>query len=222
MTTAANAAFVETLDSALPQTQCTRCGYPCCRAYAEALAHGQADINQCPPGGDVTVRALAKMLGVAPKPIDPKFGAHRPRRRALIDEGRCIGCRKCIDACPVDAIVGTHKWMHTVIAAQCSGCELCLPPCPVDCIDMVPIAMTARGGIWPEYTDQEVKDWRARTLARLGRLARRSERPKTGAASNRRDHAGSRETPSPNQIRAEIAVARERVRHKRGGSIFSK
>lgn len=222
MTTSSDTALAQKLDSALPQTQCTRCGYPNCQAYAQALARGAAEINQCPPGGDTTIRALANLLGVAPKPLDPKFGAHEPRRRAAIDETRCIGCRKCLDVCPVDAIVGAHKWMHTVIAAQCSGCELCLPPCPVDCIDMVPVPAAAPGQTWPEYADDEVANWRMRTRARRERLARRSERPKTRVASNRLRFGGLREAPSPNQIRAEIAAAVERVARKRSNSLFTK
>ncbi len=130
---------VEQIDARLPQTQCSQCGYPRCRAYAEAIERGEADINQCPPGNEVTIQALATLLHILPKPLDPRFGTHRPRARAVIDESLCIGCRKCIDACPVDAILGARKLMHTVIAHECSGCELCLPPCPVNCIALVPV-----------------------------------------------------------------------------------
>ena len=126
------------IDAWLPQTQCTQCGYPRCRAYAEAVAVGTAGINQCPPGGEVTIAALAKLLNAPPEPLDPCFGIHKPRARAVIDEAVCIGCRKCLDVCPVDAILGARKLMHTVIADECTGCELCLPPCPVDCIAMQP------------------------------------------------------------------------------------
>jgi len=126
------------IDAWLPQTQCTQCGYPRCRAYAEAVARGEAGINQCPPGGEVTLVALAGLLGTSPEPLDPRFGVHKPRTRAVIDENTCIGCRKCLDVCPVDAILGARKLMHTVIAGECNGCELCLPPCPVDCIVMQP------------------------------------------------------------------------------------
>ena len=128
------------IDALLPQTQCARCGYAGCRPYAEAVAKGEADIDQCPPGGDEGVAKLAALLQRAAKPLDPARGAYRPPQVALIDEALCIGCVKCIDACPVDAIVGASKQMHTVIAAWCTGCELCIPPCPVDCISLVPAA----------------------------------------------------------------------------------
>jgi electron transport complex protein RnfB len=132
--------LVERIDALLPQTQCTRCGYPTCRAYAEAIADDRADINQCPPGGTDGVIALARLLGRDPKPLDPAHGIEEAPVVALIDEDVCIGCTKCIQACPVDAIVGAAKRMHTIIAHECTGCGLCLPPCPVDCIALVPIA----------------------------------------------------------------------------------
>ncbi len=128
------------IDALLPQTQCTKCGYDGCRPYAEAIASGAADINQCPPGGDEGVARLARLLGRAPLPLNPVNGAYRPPQVAVIDEAACIGCTKCIQACPVDAIVGASKRMHTVIASWCTGCELCLPPCPVDCIALLPVA----------------------------------------------------------------------------------
>ena len=131
--------LIDEIDALLPQTQCGRCTFAGCRPYATALANGEADINQCPPGGDATAVALAKLLGREARPVDPRFGSV-PTRPAVawIDEAACIGCVKCIQACPVDAIVGASRFMHTVIAAQCTGCELCIPPCPVDCIDMRP------------------------------------------------------------------------------------
>lgn len=131
---------VERINALLPQTQCGQCNFPGCRPYAEAIARGEADINQCPPGGEAGVRALAELLGREAKPLDPAHGREQAPRVAWIDESACIGCVKCIQACPVDAIVGAPKRMHTVIAELCTGCDLCLPPCPVDCIEMRPRA----------------------------------------------------------------------------------
>ena len=130
--------LVERIDRLLSQTQCGQCGHDGCRPYAEALARGEAGIDQCPPGGDAGARALARLLGVPPRPYDRGRGEHQPGRVAAIIEADCIGCTKCIQACPVDAIAGASKLMHVVIARLCTGCELCLPPCPVDCIVMVP------------------------------------------------------------------------------------
>lgn len=131
--------LAEKIDAILPQTQCGQCGFPGCKPYAEAIAKGEADINQCPPGGEEGVRQLAELLGVEPKPLDEEHGTPKPKSVALIDEQTCIGCTLCIQACPVDAIVGAAKQMHTIVAAECTGCELCLPPCPVDCILMVEV-----------------------------------------------------------------------------------
>jgi electron transport complex protein RnfB len=131
--------LVEQIDALLPQTQCGQCRFPGCRPYAAAIAAGTADIDCCPPGGEDTVRALARLLDREPRPVDPQYGPTKPRQVALIDEDRCIGCALCLPACPVDAIVGAPRLMHTVIAAQCTGCELCLPPCPVDCIALVTV-----------------------------------------------------------------------------------
>jgi electron transport complex protein RnfB len=131
---------IERIDALLPQTQCGRCTFPGCRPYAQAIAKGEADINRCPPGGEATIQALATLLGREPRPLDPEVGPSKPRQVAWIDESRCIGCARCLPPCPVDAIVGAKRFMHTVIAAQCTGCELCLPPCPVDCIELRPAA----------------------------------------------------------------------------------
>lgn len=133
------AALADRIDAVLPQTQCGRCGYPACRPYAEAIARGAAPINRCPPGGMQGVRALARITGQPVLPLDPDCGAEAPPRVAVIDEDACIGCTKCIQACPVDAIVGASKLMHTVVPDLCTGCELCVAPCPVDCITMLPV-----------------------------------------------------------------------------------
>lgn len=130
--------LVEKIDAVLPQTQCGQCGHPGCKPYAEAIAKGEADINQCPPGGEEGIQKLADLLGVEFKPFG-EGAAPKAKSVALIDETTCIGCTLCIQACPVDAIVGAAKQMHTVIAKECTGCELCLAPCPVDCINMLPI-----------------------------------------------------------------------------------
>ncbi|MEO8365960.1 MAG: Rnf electron transport complex subunit RnfB [Pseudoxanthomonas sp.] len=129
--------LIERLDRVLPQTQCGQCGFAGCRPYAEAMASGQAQVDRCPPGGDAGARALAQILGVASLAYDRNRGRHKPVQVALIMEADCIGCTKCIQACPVDAIVGGAKHMHVVIEPLCTGCELCLPACPVDCIVMV-------------------------------------------------------------------------------------
>ena len=126
------------IDALLPQTQCRRCGFDGCRPYAEALAAGEAAINRCPPGGMPVLHALASLLGTTPLPLDPACGREEPPCVARVIEADCIGCAKCIDACPTDAIAGARKWMHAVVAADCTGCELCIPACPVDCIEVVP------------------------------------------------------------------------------------
>jgi len=138
--------LVDAIDALLPQTQCTKCGYQGCRPYAEAIARGDADINQCPPGGAAAILKLAQLLGREQKALNPANGVEKPRAAALIDESRCIGCMLCIHACPVDAIVGSPKQMHTVLTEFCTGCDLCVPPCPVDCIEMVELEALAERG----------------------------------------------------------------------------
>jgi electron transport complex protein RnfB len=140
--------LVDKIDAILPQTQCGQCGYPGCKPYATAIAGGDADINQCPPGGDEGVRKLADLLGREYKPLNAEHGVEKPKSVALIDEATCIGCTLCIQACPVDAIVGAAKQMHTIVADLCTGCELCVPPCPADCIDMVPVTETVENWRW--------------------------------------------------------------------------
>ena len=156
------------IDALLPQTQCTRCGFPTCRAYAEAIADDGADIDRCPPGGAAGIDALADLLGRASKPLDPAYGAEAPPIVAWIDEDTCIGCTKCIQACPVDAIVGAAKRMHTVVTSECTGCELCLPPCPVDCIVVVPIGLAP---LARDHVLQRASTARARFEARNRRIA---------------------------------------------------
>ncbi|MBT9612443.1 MAG: electron transport complex subunit RsxB [Burkholderiales bacterium] len=131
--------LVQKIDAILPQTQCGQCGFPGCKPYATAIAAGEADINQCPPGGEEGIQRLSELLGVEPKPLNAEHGVTKPKSVAVIDENICIGCTLCIQACPVDAILGAAKHMHTVIEAECTGCELCIPPCPVDCISMKPL-----------------------------------------------------------------------------------
>ena len=140
--------LVDKIDAILPQTQCGQCGYPGCKPYATAIAGGEADINQCPPGGDEGVRKLADLLGREYKPLNAEHGVEKPKSVAVIDEATCIGCTLCIQACPVDAIVGAAKQMHTIVTDLCTGCELCVPPCPADCIDMVPVAETVETWKW--------------------------------------------------------------------------
>jgi len=152
------------VDALLPQTQCTRCGYPDCAAYARAIVHDGAPINRCPPGGDATIASLARVTGRAAAPLDPACGVETPLAVAVVDEARCIGCTICLEVCPVDAIVGAPKRMHAVLDAWCSGCGLCVAPCPVDCIDMRPAARA--------WTDDDARLSRERHRARDARLAR--------------------------------------------------
>ena len=204
-----NDALAARLDALLPQTQCTRCGYPTCHAYAEAMAQGTSDIDRCPPGGAEGVATLARLLGCEPKPLDPAIGIEAPPVVAFIEEDICIGCTKCIQACPVDAIVGAAKRMHTIIAAECTGCELCIPPCPVDCIVIVPIADR------PLARDQVLERAaraRARFDARNARLMReRAERER------RRSSASSTGNVNPVPItRSAVleAIARGKARRQ--------
>lgn len=159
------------IDDLLPQTQCGKCGYAGCLPYARAVADGAAEINRCPPGGAQTIERLAELLGREPIPLDPACGPAPAARIARIDEAVCIGCTKCIQACPVDAIVGAGKQMHTVVAALCTGCELCVPPCPVDCIDMR-LRKGEPPGAEPRVDLAVAHAARARFRSRQARLAR--------------------------------------------------
>ncbi len=138
---------VDQINALLPQTQCGQCGHPGCKPYAEGIAGGEA-INKCPPGGQATINALADLLGVEAPSLDAEHGEEKPPRVAVIREDECIGCTRCIQACPVDAILGAAKQMHTVVADECTGCDLCIEPCPVDCIDMVPLPVTPTNWQW--------------------------------------------------------------------------
>lgn len=162
--------LAERLNDALPQTQCTRCGYPDCRRYAQAIAQGEAGINQCPPGGAEGIARLASLTGRPVIPLNPLNGVEGPRQLAVIDENWCIGCTLCIKACPVDCIVGASKVMHTVIAEQCTGCELCIPVCPVDCISLENVTGSATG--WQAWSPKWAEDSRRRYEARGSRLQR--------------------------------------------------
>jgi len=165
MTAAARGRSAAEIDALLPQTQCTRCGYAGCLPYAAAVAAGEAAINQCPPGGASTIAALALLLGVPALPLNEANGREAPPQVAWIDESRCIGCAKCLSPCPVDAIVGASRFLHTVLADRCTGCELCIPPCPVDCIELRPA---------PAGRDNDPAANRARYAAHQARLAARA------------------------------------------------
>jgi len=156
---AARTELAARIDAVLPQTQCTRCGYPDCAAYALAIADGLAAINQCPPGGTEGVARLAAITGLKPEPLNPEHGVEGPRTVAFIDEAWCIGCTLCIKACPTDAIVGSNKKMHTVIEPYCTGCELCIPVCPVDCIQLNSVTGAATGwAAWSQPLAQQARE----------------------------------------------------------------
>ena len=166
-------ALFQCLNDALPQTQCTRCGFPDCASYASAMAEGQAPINQCPPGGQEGIERLAALTGQAVLPLNPEHGMEGPRRVAIIDEAWCIGCTLCIKACPIDAILGANKMMHTVIAPWCTGCELCIPVCPVDCIALENVTGNATG--WAAWSAEQAATARRRYEARQARQVQEAE-----------------------------------------------
>ncbi len=162
--------LADALEDALPQTQCTRCGYPDCRGYAEAIAAGEAAIDRCPPGGAEGIARLARLTGRAAMPLDAACGTEGPRRLAVIDEAWCIGCTLCLRACPVDCIIGAAKAMHTVVAPLCTGCELCVAACPVDCIALVEASEGRTGwAAWSTLQAQQAGERYARHRARAGR-----------------------------------------------------
>jgi electron transport complex protein RnfB len=165
--------LADRIEALLPQTQCTKCGFSGCRPYAEAMASGEAACNRCPPGGAQGIARLAALLGTEALPLDPERGIEQARAVARIDESLCIGCTLCIQACPVDAIAGAAKQMHTVIPDLCTGCDLCVAPCPVDCIDMIPVTGARTG--WDAWSQAQADAAQARYLARNARLVRERE-----------------------------------------------
>ena len=180
-----HAALAQRLLDALPQTQCTRCGYPDCAAYADAIAQGQADINQCPPGGAEGVARLAAISGKSANALNPENGLETARSVVFVDEAWCIGCTLCIEACPTDAIFGTHKHMHTVIEAYCTGCELCLPVCPVDCIHLENASGTATG--WDAWSPAQADLARTRYAAATTRRAHTETAHRSSKAAQAQD-----------------------------------
>lgn len=225
-----NAALIPLVDALLPQTQCGKCGHAGCLPYAEELSQGGA-INKCPPGGSATIHALSELLGRPFLPLDPAHGTEQERRVAFIREAECIGCTKCIQACPVDAIMGASKRMHTVISAECTGCDLCVAPCPVDCIDMVSLAQSPAAPPASMDSGTLSRQWRSRFEARNSRLSTlRSEQqsrrqalavPRHREAAQTTRNAVQTWTPpaavllNPAQARADIAAAVERARARK-------
>ena len=214
--------LADQLEDLLPQTQCTKCGYPACRPYAEAMAAGSASYNQCPPGGIEGVARLAHLLGKPVIPINPVHGVERPRPVAVIDESLCIGCTLCIQACPVDAIVGAAKQMHTIVYDLCTGCDLCVAPCPVDCIAMVEVTPGKTG--WDAWSQEQADKARAMHDFRNLRLQREKEEnnARLAAKAAAKLQAVQAKTPASEAERAEqarkkaiIQAAIERARLKK-------
>jgi electron transport complex protein RnfB len=212
--------LADRIEDLLPQTQCTKCGYPACRPYAEAVATGEANYNQCPPGGAEGIARLAALLGKPVIPLNSANGVERPRPLAVIDEGLCIGCTLCMQACPVDAIVGAPKQMHTVIAELCTGCDLCVPPCPVDCIATPAVTGTATG--WAAWSQSQADAARERHDRRGARLAGERDAAEARAAARRAARApataadaaaaaGSAAAPSAGAAAASDAEAKKRA-----------
>lgn len=211
---------VQALDDALPQTQCTRCGYPDCRSYAQAIAQGAAEINQCPPGGAQGIARLAEITQRPVLPLSPAHGSEGPRQLAVIDEAWCIGCTLCLKACPVDSIVGAPKLMHTVIDDLCTGCELCIPVCPVDCIELIPVTQDRTG--WNAWSPAQATQARERHAFHQHRQARdqqeNTERLAAKAQTKLADLAQHSTLTDPDTLdrkRAIIAAAMARARAAR-------
>lgn len=208
--------LADRLHAALPQTQCTRCGYPDCRSYAEAIATGQAAINQCPPGGAEGIGRLAAIMGQPEQPLNPAHGTEGPRSVAVIDEDWCIGCTLCQPVCPTDAIVGGHKRMHTVMERQCTGCELCIAPCPVDCIRMEPVTQTTGWAAWSQAQAslalQRYETHRLRLLKADDRQARRLEEKARAKLADLPAHTRLQDPAEIEKKRAVIEAALTRAR----------
>ena len=213
------------INALLPQTQCTRCGYPDCASYARAIAAGEADINQCPPGGDEGVARLAAATGLPIRLLNPVHGEEGPLRLAVIDEAWCIGCTLCIKACPVDAVIGTNKHLHTVIEADCTGCELCIPVCPVDCISLVAAHPDPEPTGWAAWTPQQAEAARTRYERRTVRLQREKtehEQRMLAKAEHKLAHLAEESRLTDPVVldtkRAAIEAALARARARRQGS----
>lgn len=200
-------ALAARIEAALPQTQCTRCGYPDCARYAHAIARGEADINQCPPGGAQGVARLAAITGRPELPLSALHGQEVPRAVAVIDENWCIGCTLCIKACPTDAILGLNKRMHSVMAMHCTGCELCLPACPVDCIQMENVSGQASG--WAAWSALQAEQARMRYQSRQERLQTEQQQATPEAVDAAL--AGAAQAPDAKQAAIAAALARARA-----------
>jgi electron transport complex protein RnfB len=217
--------LIDHIDALLPQTQCTKCSYSGCRPYAAAIAAGKADIDQCPPGGAAAIAKLAALLDRPFKPLNPIYGTEQPRSAALIDESWCIGCTLCILACPVDAIVGAPKRMHTVLLEHCTGCELCLPPCPVDCIQIVELEELVRRGASMPDPPPEQRAAQARIRYQFHRMRAQQESDQREAqlaarATGAQEKADHKAAPLADSERKSAAVraAVERARARRAAA----
>ncbi len=211
--------LIERINALLPQTQCTRCGFPDCAAYAQAIASQEADINRCPPGGDEGVRRLAALTGQAALALDAECGREGPRHVAVIDEAWCIGCTLCLPVCPTDAILGSNKLMHSVIEKHCTGCELCIPVCPVDCISLVNLTALETG--WKAWSPAQAEEARSRyafhqikqvrdTRTQADRLEKKAEAALADVAAHSK-HTDSKVLDAKRAV-IEAALARARAR----------